>query len=132
MPRPEPRDEVWVSPHLAACPIWNELAPYKDTVSILEQNPDGEMRAAAFLALRRLRAEKGVLTAVDLQAGFQFKGERIPFSNTQRGIWKPGRMQHLLSIKTVYPKPGSRVWYSDQYKAREEVYRTEEYVAYAF
>ena len=70
MPRPEPRDEVWVSSHLAACPIENDLAPYKDTVSILEPNPDGEMRAAAFLALRRLRAEKGVLTAADLQAGF--------------------------------------------------------------
>lgn len=70
------------------------------------------MRAAAFVALRRLRAEKGILTAEDLQAGFQFKGHRIPFSNTQRGIWKPHQMEHLLSIKTVHPKPGNKVYYA--------------------
>lgn len=90
------------------------------------------MRAAAFVALRRLRAEKGILTADDLQAGFQFKGQRIPFSNTQRGIWKPRQMEHLLSIKTVHPKPGNKVHYADQYTAREEVYRAEEHVTYAF
>jgi len=77
-------------------------------MSVLEQIPDGELRAAAFLALRRLRAEKGVLTADDLQAGFEFGGERIPFANSRRGIWKPKRMQRLLSIKTVHPKPGGK------------------------
>ena len=101
-------------------------------MSALAEIPDAEIRAAAFLALRRLRAEKGVLTATDLQEGFLFGGERIPFANSRRGIWKPKRMQRLLSIKTVHPKPGNKVWYSDQYKAREEVYRAEEHVTYAF
>ncbi len=84
------------------------------------------------MALRRLRAEKGVLTADDLQAGFEFAGARIPFSNRQRGIWKPRSMEHLLSIKTVHPRPGNKVWYSDQYSAREEVYQAKEHVTYAF
>jgi len=101
-------------------------------MSVFDQIPDGELRAAAFLALGRLRAEKGVLTADDLQAGFEFGGERIPFANSRRGIWKPKRMQRLLSIKTVHPKPGGKIWYSDQYTAREEVYRAEEHVTYAF
>jgi len=101
-------------------------------MSVLDQIPDSEIRAAAFLTLRRLRAEKGVLTAQDLQEGFQFGDERIPFANTRRGIWKPKRMQRLLSIKTVHPKPGNKVWYSDQYEAREEVYRAEEHITYAF
>ena len=101
-------------------------------MSVLDQIPDGELRAAAFLALRRLRDEQGVLTAEDLQAGFEFEGARIPFASGRRGIWKPKRMRHLLSIKTVHPRPGNRVWYSDQYTAREEVYRAEEHVTYAF
>ena len=101
-------------------------------MSDLQQTPDGEVRAAAFRALRRLRAEKGVLTADDLQQGFDSSGERIPFASGRRGIWKPKRMQHLLSIKTVHPRPGNKVWYSDQYTAREEVYRAEEHITYAF
>ena len=101
-------------------------------MSGFDQISDGELRAAAFLALRRLRAEKGVLTADDLQAGFEFGCERVPFASGRRGIWKPKRMQHLLSIKTVHPRPGNRVWYSDQYTAREEVYQAQEHVTYAF
>lgn len=106
--------------------------PLIQKLSVLDQIPDGKIRALAFLALRRLRAEKGVLTADDMQGGFEFGGDRIPFASGRRGIWKPKRMQHLLSIKTVYPKPGGKVWYSDQYTAREEVYRAEEHVTYAF
>ena len=93
---------------------------------------DARIRHAAFRALTQLRAERGVLTAEDLQKGFQFEGERIPFANTRRGIWKPKCMPHLLSIKTVHPKPGAKVWYPDQYTARDEVYRAQEHVTYAF
>ena len=35
-----------------------------------------------------------------------FRGERIPLVNPQRGIFKPLQMRFLLSIKTVFPKPG--------------------------
>jgi hypothetical protein len=32
--------------------------------------------------------------------------ERIPLINLRRGIFKPRQMRFLLSIKTVFPKPG--------------------------
>lgn len=124
MPQDTPRSDGLPPPE----PLGN----IQTTLSSPRQYSDDEIRATAFLALQRLRAAKGVLTAADLQAGFQFGGERIPFSNTQRGIWKPSRMNHLLSIKTVHPRPGGRVWYPDQYKARDEVYQAGEHVTYAF
>ena len=102
------------------------------SVSQTATDPDAPIRLAAFQTLSRLRSEKGVLTAEDLQAGFEFQGARIPFANTRRGIWKPRQMKNLLSIKTVHPKTGSKVWYADQYMAREQVYRAEEFVSYSF
>jgi putative restriction endonuclease len=41
-----------------------------------------------------------------LRPGFTFNGERIPLINQQRGIFKPHHMQFLLSIRTVFPRPG--------------------------
>jgi hypothetical protein len=38
------------------------------------------------------------------------RGGRIPLINPQRGIFKPQQMKFLLSIKTVFPKPGGKVW----------------------
>ena len=49
-----------------------------------------------------------------LKPGFLFGNERIPLVNPQRGIFKPQQMRFLLSIKTVFPKPGGKVWYDDQ------------------
>lgn len=95
-------------------------------------DPDALIRLAAFQKLTRMRSEIGLLTAEDLQAGFEFEGTRVPFANTRRGIWKPRQMKYLLSIKTVCPKAGGRVWYEDQYKAREQVYSAEEFVTYSF
>src|SRR5690349_5434940 len=37
-----------------------------------------------------------------------------------RGIFKPRQMEHLLSIKTVFPRRGSRVWYDDQREAHRQ------------
>ena len=51
-----------------------------------------------------------------------FQGERIPLVNPQRGIFKPRQMRYLLSIKTVIPKPGGRVWYDDQLEAHGQIY----------
>jgi hypothetical protein len=48
-----------------------------------------------------------------------FDGVRIPLINPQRGIFKPQQMRFLLSIKTVFPKPGGKVWYDDQREARQ-------------
>lgn len=50
------------------------------------------------------------LSATELKPGFVFEGERIPLVNPQRGIFKPQQMRFLLSIKTVFPKPGDKLW----------------------
>ena len=75
---------------------------------------DTQIRMAAFEHVRRLGEVHDHLTADELKPGFVFEGERIPLVNPQRGIFKPRQMRYLLSIKTVFPRPGARVWYDDQ------------------
>jgi putative restriction endonuclease len=41
-------------------------------------------------------------------------------------------MRYLLSIRTVFPKPGARVWYDDQREVHRQIYEGEETVDYAF
>jgi putative restriction endonuclease len=41
-------------------------------------------------------------------------------------------MQFLLSIKTVFPKPGGKVWYDDQKEVHRQLYESDEMVDYAF
>ena len=93
---------------------------------------DRTLRNAAFREVRRLADVNGDLTSGDLRAGFQFEGQRIPLINPQRGIFKPTQMQYLLSIRTVYPRPGARVWYDDQRQVHRQIYEGKEAVDYAF
>jgi putative restriction endonuclease len=93
---------------------------------------DQALRIAAFREVRRLEDVNGDLTARDLRAGFRFDGERIPLINPQRGIFKPAQMRFLLSIRTVYPRPGARVWYDDQRQVHRQIYEGDEAVDYAF
>lgn len=90
------------------------------------------LRLAAFGEVRRLADLNGDLTSKDLRAGFQFDGQRIPLINPQRGIFKPTQMRYLLSIRTVYPRPGARVWYDDQRDVHRQIYEGDEAVDYAF
>ena len=87
---------------------------------------------AAFDHVRRLSEAHGHLTRNELAPGFMFEGERIPLVNPQRGIFKPRKMRHLLSIKTVFPRPGARVWYDDQRQVHRQIFEGEETVDYAF
>jgi putative restriction endonuclease len=32
-------------------------------------------------------------------------------------------MKYLLSIKTVFPRPGGRVWYDDQRDVHRQIFR---------
>ena len=89
------------------------------------------IRLAAFEHARRLSETGDHLTANELKPGFVFQGERIPMINPQRGIFKPRQMTHLLSIKTVFPKPGAKVWYDDQRQVHRQIYDGEETVCYA-
>ncbi len=93
---------------------------------------DTQLRLAAFERVRRLSETHDHLTATDLKPGFVFQGERIPLVNPQRGIFKPRQMRHLLSIKTVFPKPGARVWYDDQRDVHRQIFAGDQTVDYAF
>lgn len=92
---------------------------------------DAAMRQAAVTELEQ-RAAGRSLDADDLAAGFLFRGERIPFVNPQRGIFKPRVMRFLLSIRTVYPRTGARVWYDDQRRVHQQIHSGQELIDYAF
>jgi putative restriction endonuclease len=97
-----------------------------------EDDQDALIRAAAFEHVRRLSAIHDHLTSDHLRAGFAYAGERVPLINPQRGIFKPQRMRFLLSIRTVYPKPGGKVWYDDQRDVLRQIFDGDETVDYAF
>lgn len=90
------------------------------------------MRMAAFEQVRRLGEIHDHLTANELKPGFIYAGQRLPLVNPQRGIFKPKQMKFLLSIKTVFPKPGGIVWYDDQRHVHRQIYDGDESVDYAF
>ena len=79
---------------------------------------DSRMRIAAFDEIRRLRDQgSGVVTSAQLDAGFQFEGERIAFRNPQMGIWRPRQLGSdgaALAIVTVAPRAGRPRPYDDQ------------------
>lgn len=96
-----------------------------------ESTLDTQMRLAAVAHLKRVGAG-GVLTSDHLTAGFIFDGKRVPLVNPQRGIFKPSAMQYLLSVRTVYPASGRKVWYDDQRRVHDQIERGEDLVDYAF
>lgn len=93
---------------------------------------DTLVRLAAFEHVRRLSEVHDHLTSTELKPGVSYQGQRIPLINPQRGIFKPSQMKYLLSIKTVFPKPGGRVWYDDQRHVHRQIYDGDESVDYAF
>jgi putative restriction endonuclease len=92
---------------------------------------DTAVRLAAAEHTRRV-AVSDTLTSEQLAAGFTFGGERVPLVNPQRGIFKPRAMTYLLSVRTVYPRSGARVWYDDQRIVHHQVSAGHELVDYAF
>jgi putative restriction endonuclease len=98
----------------------------------IPESLDQEIRTAAFIHVRRMLELRDPLTSEDLARGFQFRGERIPLVNPQRGIFKPQQMKYLLSIKTVVPRKGAKVWYDDQRAAHDRIYQGDETIEYSF
>lgn len=90
------------------------------------------MRTAAFERVRSLCEVHNHLSAGQLAEGFYFDGQRYPLVNPRRGIFKPAQMRFLLSVNTVFPKPGNRVWYDDQREVHRQIFDGEEMVDYAF
>jgi putative restriction endonuclease len=94
---------------------------------------DIQPRQVAFDHVNRLASlNGGVLDSADLAGGFELGGDRVPLINPQRGIFKPRQMEHLLAIRTVFPRRGGRVWYDDQREAHRQIYAGDEVVDYAF
>lgn len=79
---------------------------------------DSELRLAAFQRLDRLReASGGPLRLAELEEGFPFRGDSIPFFNRYRGIWRPSQLggdSAALSITTTPPRAGKTPPYDDQ------------------
>lgn len=92
---------------------------------------DTRLRLAAVEYVKRV-GTNGVLTSEDLRAGFAIGGARIPLINPQRGIFKPKEKRFLLSVRTVFPASGRKVWYDDQREVHQQIERGEELVDYAF
>ena len=97
-----------------------------------DSSSEHQMRWAAFEHVRHLQQLHAHLTAREIGSGFIYQGERIPLVNPRRGIFKPRQMQFLLSIKTVYPRPGSNVWYDDQRDIYRRFFESDETIEYAF
>jgi putative restriction endonuclease len=93
---------------------------------------DTLMRLSAFEHVRRLSEVRDYLTANDFKPGFLFQGARVPLINPQRGIFKPQKMRYLLSIKTVFPRPGGKVWYDDQRQVHRQIFEGDDAIDYAF
>jgi len=96
------------------------------------EDADVRMRLQAFEHVSKLGELHDHLTAENLRRGFIFDGERVPLINPQRGIFKPQSMRHLLSIRTVYPRSGARIWYDDQRVAHQQIFQQDQTVEYAF
>src|SRR5215212_7023760 len=97
----------------------------------MDEAADNRFRLAAIEHLQRV-ATADVVTAEDLRSGFIVDGQRIPLINPQRGIFKPTVMRYLLSIRTVFPVSGRKVWYDDQRRVHEQIARGDELIDYAF
>ena len=90
------------------------------------------MRLAAFERVRLLSKMHDHLTQKELRSGFIFDGQRVPLVNPQRGIFKPRSMRYLLSVSTVFPRPGGRVWYDDQREVHRQIFEGDDAIDYAF
>ena len=92
---------------------------------------DARVRMLIAAHIRRL-SEGGGLTSADLLSGVEINGHRIPIINPRAGIFKPKELRYLLSIRTVYPKTGARVWYDDQLEVHAQIEAGEDVIDYAF
>lgn len=93
---------------------------------------DLKFREEAFRHLYALLGGRSVLSRAEMETPFIVDGQRLTLVDPQRGIHKPRVMRHLLSITTVVPAKGRKIWYSDQTKAHNEIYAGETSVRYSF
>ena len=92
---------------------------------------DRDIRGRAFERVLALERIHQAIPWSEIKRGFAFKGEKIHLATKARGIFKPRQMHTLLSIKTVTPRPGRRVWYDDQHQVEQSIFEEREYFDYA-
>jgi putative restriction endonuclease len=101
---------------------------------VLDRPDDAQIRMMAFNSLDRLLAGRGVLPWSEIERGFDVAGfpEPIRFAGRATGIFKPKEMTGVLSVKTVMPRQGRKVWYKDQIEGRDAIYAGDTSIKYAF
>jgi putative restriction endonuclease len=100
---------------------------------MLSSDPeDDAWRSAAFQHVSLLLAGANVLSREAINTPFFRGSERATLVDPQRGIHKPRVMRHLLSVTTVMPAKGRRIWYADQTSVHREIYAGEAGVLYSF
>lgn len=110
---------------------WGLVDPQR-LLSVPTNDPDFALRLKVFEHVQLLTQIHGQITNEHIAAGLEYEGQRIPLVNPQRGIFKPKQMKYLLSIRTVFPRPGRKVWYDDQRSVQRKIYQSDEVVEYAF
>lgn len=84
---------------------------------------DWRLRFAAFAALTSLSEPRGgYVTREEMTNGFLFDGQRIPFADQRRGIWRPAVLRDLgiaLSITTASLRKNVPPKYDDQIASEE-------------
>lgn len=93
---------------------------------------DFVFRQAAFDHLSQLVDPKGVVDRQSMSMPFLCQGKRVTLVDPQRGIHKPQAMRHLLSITTVMPAKGRKIWYADQTEVQRSLYSEDDGVFYSF
>ncbi|MEH2676411.1 HNH endonuclease [Bradyrhizobium elkanii] len=95
---------------------------------------DELIRMSAFAALDRLMVGRTVLPWSAIETGFAAPGfdHRLRFAGRAKGIFKPKEMTGILSVRTVMPRKGRKVWYKDQHDGRDALYAGDSTVRYSF
>lgn len=93
---------------------------------------DDRYRQAAFAHLRRMLGGGSTITREFMGVPFFVDDKRMTLVDPQRGIHRPQVMQRLLSITTVVPAKGRKVWYEDQTRVHRDIYAEDEGVSYSF
>ena len=97
-----------------------------------EPDRDRRIRLKAFEHVTALERRFKSLAWGQIQAGFDFEGEKIHLATKPKGIFKPKQMSTLLSIRTVIPRVGRKVWYDDQRQANQAAFEERDHFRYDF
>ncbi len=102
-------------------------------MSQIPADPDAKMRLDAFSRLDELiRIHGSALPWRILSEGFRSASNQVLFATLVEGIFKPRQMSGILSIKTVVPKPGGKVWYEDQVFRDDQIASPDSIIRYSF